>query len=110
MDFLVDHAIALSAIFLGLAIITGLVLMVLRGWGLFRATKRAQGRVAEHVAVLSAEAERAQVGMERVTQGQEDLAHELDRLGARLAVAKVLSRHITDAAAILRAPLKYLGR
>jgi hypothetical protein len=48
--------------------------------------------------------------MERVTQGQEDLARELDRLGARLAVAKVLSHNLSEAMTILRAPLKYLGR
>lgn len=110
MDFVVDHAIALSAIFLGVVVIVGLVIMVVRGVVLYRVAKRAQGRVAEHVAVLTAESDRAQAGLERVTQGQEELTRELDRLGARLAVAKVLSRHVADAMAILRAPLKYLGR
>jgi hypothetical protein len=110
MDFVVDHAIALSAIFLGVVVLVALVIMVVRGLALLRAARRAQGRVAEHVAVLTTEAERAQAGMERVTQGQEDLTRELDRLGARLAVAKVLSHNLSEAVAVLRAPLKYLGR
>lgn len=110
MDFVVDHAVALSAIFLGVVVIAGVATVVVRGLALLRATRRAQGRVADQVAVLGTESARAQAGMERVTQGQEELARELERLGARLALARVLSQHLAEAAAILRAPLRYLGR
>jgi hypothetical protein len=48
--------------------------------------------------------------MERLTEGQEELARELERLSARLAVARVLARHTSEAVSILRAPLRYLGR
>jgi hypothetical protein len=110
VDFLVDHAIALSACFLAAAVITGLVVMAVRGFALYRATQRAQGRVAEHVAVLTTESDRAQAGLERVTQGQEELAREIERLRARLEVAQLLSKNVAEAAAVLRAPLRYFGR
>lgn len=110
MDFVVDHAVALSAIFLGVVVIAGIATVVVRGLALLRATRRAQGRVAERAAALGTESARAQEGMERVTLGQGELARELERLGSRLAVARVLSEHLTEAVAILRAPLRYLGR
>jgi hypothetical protein len=110
VDFVVDHAVGLSAILLGVLVVTGIAVVVVRGLSLLRSTRRAQARVAEHMAVLNAEAARAQVGMERLTEGQEELARELERLSARLAVARVLARHTSEAVSILRAPLRYLGR
>ncbi|MEW6583234.1 MAG: hypothetical protein AB1416_10795 [Actinomycetota bacterium] len=110
MDWVLDHAVGLSALALGVLVIVGVAVAAIRGIVLYRVARRAQRRVGEYVAVLSAEAERAQTAMARVTQEQADLAREVESLRARLALAQILARHAGRAVAVLRAPMRYLGR
>lgn len=107
---MIDHGVALAAAALGVLVLAGLAVAGVRAFLLYRSVRRAQGVVAEHIAVITAEVERAQARMERVTSLQAELAVEVERLRARLAVARVLARHASEAAAVLRGPLRYLGR
>lgn len=110
VDWAWANIIWLSACILGLLVIAGLLFAFLRGRALYRTAMATQGIVEEHVTVLSAEAERAQAGVDRIAEGQEALTRHIDGLTTRIAVAKVLGTHAAAAIRVLQAPLKYLGR
>jgi len=110
LDFVIDHGVALAAILLGVLVTTGVLVAVIRGLRLYRVARRAQALAATEVATLSAEVARAQEGVERLAVAQEELARELDALNVRLAVARVLARHVSEALSVLRSPLRYMGR
>ena len=110
MDWVTENFVGLAAIALGVLVIVGITVAVVRGIRLYRTAMWAQGIAAEHVAVISAEAARAQATMDRVNENQAILQANLESLAAQLALAKALASHASDAIAVLRAPLRYLGR
>lgn len=110
MDFVVDNAVPLSAILLGVMVVAGLLVLVLSALSLWRSLRAAQARIADQAKALEAEGRRLSAAVEALPARQEELAAQLASLSRRLAALMVLARSASGAAAVLRAPLRYLGR
>jgi hypothetical protein len=109
VDFIVDNAVPLSAILLGVLVLIGLVVLVIAGLRLWRVVKAAQARVSIAGELLSAEAERLQAALAAMPERQAELQRELTSLSQRVTALGVLASHAGEAAQTLRYPLRYLG-
>lgn len=109
MDFVVDNAVALSAIFLGVVVLAALGLLGLAGLRLWRRVKAVRRRLGPEGEALSAKAERLQAALAAMPERQAELQGELESLQQRLAALAVLARHASEAIAALRAPIRYFG-
>jgi hypothetical protein len=110
VDFIVDNAVWLSALVMLALIVGGLIVLGLSGLRLFRVVKATQKRIAAAAAVLSAEADRLSAAMAALPERQAEVQDAVAALAVRVRVLGVLARTASEAAAVLRAPLNYLGR
>lgn len=110
MDFVVDNAVALAAAAFGVLVVAGLVVLVVAGVRLWRSVRAAQRVAAEAGRALAAEGARLSAAVESLPDRQAEVRAAVAGLAARAGVLGVLVRHAGEAAATLRAPLRYLGR
>ena len=110
MDFLADNGVPIAAIIFGVLVLAALVVLgvaALRLWrglrGVQRQLMRAGAALAEETALLSE-------SLARQPERQAELQDALEALSQRVAVLRVLASHASDAAAVLRSPLRYVGR
>lgn len=105
-----DNAVWLSALVLLALVLVSLVVLGVRGWRLFRVLKGTQKRIGTAAATLSAEADRLSAAMAALPDRQAELQDAVASLGMRVRVLGVLASAAADAADVLRAPLRYVGR
>lgn len=110
MDFLVDNAVALSAIFLAAAVLISLAVTALSAYRLWRRARAAQRRVTAAGAELAAQGEHLTASLARLPERQAEIQASIEALSRRAAVLAVLAAHASAAVSVLRAPLRYLGR
>ena len=110
MDFIVDNAVGLSAIALGALVIAGLAVAGLSGLRLWRVLKGTERRISGATADLMAEADRLSAALAALPERQQELQGSIAVLSARVRVLGVLARAASEAAAVLRSPLSYIGR
>lgn len=110
MDFIVDNAVPLSAILLGVLVILGLAVLAVSGLRLWRVLKATQRRVSAATADLTAETDRLSAALAALPDRQAELQGSLASLAARVRVLGILARTASEASAVLRSPLRYLGR
>lgn len=109
MDFLWDHAVAASAILLGVLVLAGLAVAGLSGLLAWRRLKAARARVTTLTDALEAESRRLTEAQRRMPVRQAELQRELAGLQARVAALGVLGKAAGEAAVVLRRPLRYLS-
>ena len=105
-----DNAVWLSALVMLALIVAGLIVLGLTGLRLFRVLKATQKRIAAGTAALSAETERLSAAMAALPQRQAEVQDAVAALAVRVRVLGILARAASEAAAVLRTPLSYLGR
>ena len=110
MDFIVDHAVPLSAIALGVLVVVALVVLVVRGLRLWRVLRAVERRVSVATAGLLAESDRLSAALAALPDRQEELQGSIASLAVRVRVLSILARTASEASAVLRSPLRYLGR
>jgi type II secretory pathway pseudopilin PulG len=109
VDFIVDNAVPLSAIFLGVIVLVALAVLALSGLRLWRRARAAQKRIEREGDALSAQAERLEAAMAAVPERQAELQGEIRSLQDRIAALQVLANSASEAVNTLRAPLRYFG-
>ena len=110
MDYIVDNAVALSAITLGVLVLAGLAIAGIAGFRLWRAVRAAQRRASAAAAELAAESDRLTASLAQLPERQAELQASIAALQRRAAAASVLAGSASEALDVLRAPLRYLGR
>lgn len=110
MDFLDDNAVATAAIVFGILVLAGLVVLGVAALRLWRVLKMVQRQVARAGGALSAEVAQLSEALARLPERQAELQGSLEVLSRRATALGVLVSHASEAAAILRSPLRYLGR
>jgi len=110
VDYVVDNAVGLSAILLGVLVLVGLAVAALAGWRLWRVVRAAQKRVTAAAAELAAEGERLSAAAAALPERQAELQAAIASVQRRAAVLGVIATHASEALAVLKAPLRYLGR
>jgi hypothetical protein len=110
VDFIVDNAVWLAALVLLALVLVSLAVLALSGWRLFRVVKGTQKRIGVAAASLSAEADRLSAAMAALPDRQAEVQDAVAALGVRVKVLGVLASAAADAAQVLRAPLRYIGR
>ncbi len=110
MDFINDHLIVLAAGVLVLIVIVTAVVMAVRLRGLLRQTKAARRRLDQPMADIQSGTARTQRGIEYLQGLSAEEQAEIRLLQARLAELQVLAGHAGRAIAVLRTPLRYLGK
>jgi hypothetical protein len=110
VNFVVDNAVGLSAIALGVLVLAGLLVLALAGLRLWRVLKATRARMGEATASLTAETERLSAAMAALPERQAEVQAALQSLAVRVRVLGVLAKTASEAAAVLRTPLSYLGR
>ncbi len=110
MDFIADNAVQLSAAFLVIVVVAALVVAGIAGFRLWRRVRAAQRRVTATAAELTALSEQLSDSLARMPERQAEIQASLDALSRRAAVLSVLTSSASQAADVLRAPLRYLGR
>jgi hypothetical protein len=108
VDFIVDNAVPLSAIVLGVLVLAGLAVLAIAGLRLWRVVKAAQARVSIAGELLAAESERLQAALAAMPERRAELQREMTSLSQRARALGVLAQHAGEAAQTLRAPLSYL--
>lgn len=110
MQFIVDHAVPLSAIALLVLVLASVAVLGIAALRLWRVVRAVQRRVSAAGAELAAEGERLSQAVEQMPERQAELQAAIGALQRRAAVLGILSGSAAEAAAVLRAPLRYLGR
>ncbi len=110
MSSIADHQILLAFVLLALLIIFGIVVVALRAVGLLRAAKRSQERVSVPVRAISDGLQSAERRVGELQDRQQDLSHIVEQVGVRTGELGRLMGVATAALAVLRSPLKYLGK
>lgn len=110
MDYLIDNAVALSAIALGVLVLAGLAALGIAGFRLWRTLMRAKGRVTAASDALLAEADRLQRSLDALPDRQAEVQEAIASLQRRAAVLGVLGASASEAMQTLRAPLRFVGR
>ncbi len=110
MSWIGDHIILLSFILLALLIVAGIVVLVVRGLGLYRTVRSSTATVDPHVATLNQGIGQAQTRLDGITAGQGELMGTIDRVTTKTDELGRLVGAASAAMKVLRAPLKYFGR
>jgi hypothetical protein len=110
MDFMVDNAVPLSAIALGVLVIVALAVLAVRALRLWRVLKATERHISGATAGLLAETDRLSAALAALPDRQAELQGSIASLSARVRVLSVLARSASEASAVLRSPLRYLGR
>lgn len=110
MDFLGDNAVPIAAIIFGVLVLAGLAILALAALRLWRGIKGVQRQLLRAGGALAAEADRLSESLARQPERQAELQDALASLSQRVALLRALASHASEAAAILRSPLRYVGR
>jgi len=110
MSWFADHPVLTAGLALIVLVLIGLAILAVRGLALWRATKRSRSLVDPRVATLTASVDQAQRRVDGITRNQDDLLTTLDRVQESTRELSDLASTAGRAVAVLRAPLKYLGR
>jgi hypothetical protein len=110
MDFLIDHAILISALIALVAIIAGAAFLALRILAMIRTVKRAKRTATVAAGALAADVKRVTDAVGALPQRQAEITAALASLQTSAGAAGVLAKHAMVARRALRAPLMYLGR
>ena len=102
--------ILLALVVLAMLVLVGLAVLVGRAVMLWRVTKAAQQRVDAPVREMSAGLRRAEERVAHLTSSQGDLTEAIERVGLRAGELGRLLSIAGSALAVLRAPMKYLGK
>lgn len=105
-----DNAVWLSAIILGILVLAGVVVLGLTGWRAWKVLRAAQKRLTAASADLAVEGARLSAATAAMPERQAELQAAIASLQRRAAVLGVLAGSASDAAAVLKSPLRYLGR
>lgn len=110
MDVITDNAVWLSGLALLILVVGGLAILGLAALRLWRDARAAGRRLSAVAAELAAESDRVNASLARLPERQGEVGEAVADLQRQAAVLKVLANAASDAAAVLRAPLRYLGR
>ena len=110
MDWVVDHGVALAAIALGAMVVPAIAVLAVRVLALVRTVKASRRGVEPPIDALRTESARVEVRIQRVMDGHAEASAAAGRLAVRIGEIRVLARHAARGLAILRSPLRYLGR
>ena len=110
MDFIVDHAVAISAVIFGAVILLGIVVAIVAGVRMWRRMSSAHGRLAPAAAELGEATERAQQRLEALPQRGEDLEAAVQELQLQIEAVSAIANAAAEAADTFRSPVRYLGR
>jgi len=108
--WLADNIIMVSAIFLGLCVLVGLIALGVTGLRLYRQFRRTNARVEEPMERLTASLEATERLQAQIPVKQEALDRNLAELQAQAKAIRILASNASAAITILREPLKYVGR
>jgi hypothetical protein len=108
--WLADNIVAVSAIFLGLCVLVGLIALAVTGTRMYRQFRRTNARVAEPMERLTASLETTERLQAEIPLRQEALDVSLAELQVQARAIGILASHASEAMTILRSPLKYVGR
>jgi Flp pilus assembly protein TadB len=107
VDFVVDNAVALAAIFLGVVVLAALAVLAVAGLRLWRRTRAVQKRIGRESEALAAQTDRLSAALAAMPERQAELQGEIQSLQRRVAALAVLARSTSEAQKVLRAPLRY---
>jgi hypothetical protein len=110
VDFLADNGVPIAAIIFGVLVLAALVVLGVAGLRLWRVIKGVQRDVLRAGGALAAEAALLSESLERQPERQAELQEAIAGLSQRVAVLRALASHASEAAAILRSPLRFVGR
>ena len=105
-----DNAVMLSAITLGVLVLLGLAILGIAAFRLWRVLRAVQRRVTEAGEALAAEGERLSATAAQLPERQAEIGVSIAALQRRVAVLTILAGSASEALAVLRSPLRYLGR
>ncbi len=108
--WLADNIIMVSAIFLGLCVIVGLVAVGVTGARLYFQFRRTNAQVSEPMERLTLSLETTERLQAQIPLKQEALDASLAELQVQARALGVIASYAGWAVAILRSPLRYLGR
>jgi hypothetical protein len=107
VDFIVDNAVALSAIFLGVVVLAALAVLAVAGLRLWRRTRVAQKRIERETEALTAQTDRLSAALAEMPERQAELQGRIEALQGRVEALGVLASSAMEARKTLRAPLRY---
>ncbi|MDX6644404.1 MAG: hypothetical protein QOK40_131 [Miltoncostaeaceae bacterium] len=111
MSFFSDHPVAAAAILIGVLVIPSLLFVAMRGLGLWRAMKASKSAVEPKAARLTADAERLQAEIARLSERRvPEAMGSLESLKKRVAEVGVVAGAASEGVRGATAPLRYLGR
>jgi len=110
VDFLADNGVPIAAIVFGVLVLVALVILGIAALRLWRVVKGVQRQLMHAGAALANEAALLSESLERQPERRAELEDALAALSQRVALLRVLASHASEAAAILRSPLRYVGR
>lgn len=98
-----------AAILMGVLVVAGLAIALVRGLGLRRQVKRASGRITPLADGISEGLADIESGIARAEAGVGELSREVDALRVSVAELQVIGRHVSVVAADLRGPLGWVA-
>jgi hypothetical protein len=110
VDFVADNGVSIAAIIFGVLVLAALVILAVAGLRLWRVVKGVQRQLLRAGGALAAEAALLSEALERQPERQAELQDALAALAQRVALLRALASHASEAADILRSPLRYVGR
>lgn len=108
--WLADNIIMVSAIFLGVAVLIGLIALAITGLRLWFAFKAAKARIDLQVEGLTARLEITERLQAQLPERQMALEGAIADLQMQANTLSTLASHAGEAVSILRSPLDYLRR
>lgn len=110
MRWLSDNAVLVSFLVALVAVLAAIAYAALKGWALYRGSKRQVARVTPLTAGLQNRVAAAQAKADRIPRRQGDIQARLEHAKAHAAAVGVMASHASRAQRTLLAPLRYIGR
>lgn len=110
MSWVADHLVLLAALTAAGLLIGGILMLLVAGLRAWRVSRRAMTSIGGEAASLTRAAEAAQARVADLSARGEELAGAREDLDRQIAVVRVIGEHLGRAIAILRAPLRAIGR
>lgn len=110
MRWIADHVVLIAGLLAGSLFVFGLVFLTIKAFRLWKRAKREIARTTAEIGVISTAAAAAGRRAQDLSGRQEELTAAAEVLSAQIGVLKVILGHASAALAIVRGPLRYLGR
>jgi len=110
VDLLADNGVPIAAIIFGVLVLVALAILGIAALRLWRVVKGVQRQIMRAGGALANEAAVLSESLARQPERRAELEEALAALQQRVALLQALASHASDAAAILRSPLRYVGR